>query len=245
MPKYLLCIDDTDNLESPGSGHILNEICLYLLSEGLAEFSRISRHQLFFHPDVPFTSHNSSMCTILTEVESEQTLIREVESQLKNKAAEGSDPGICFSLWDGIRNPEILTAYARRAKKEVLTKEEAYNIAETCGLYLNELGGTGGGIIGAVAGTGLRYSGTDGRFRGKMPFSCKEKYCRPEDFLQLNEIEELRCCETGITVPEDAKIAWLPEIKTVLIDHKSVLPLKNRGNHWQVLERAELKKLFD
>ena len=244
MDRYLLCIDDTDNLESPGSGHILNDICIHLQSRGLAKGDRISRHQLFFHPDVPFTSHNSSMCTILTQVKNYQAVIEEVESELKTRSAEGSDPGICCTHWDGIQNPELLIDYARRAKKEVLTKSEAYQTAETCGLYLNELGGTGDGVIGAVAGIGLRFSGTDGRFRGKIPFAASQKLCSPEEFLKMEEVDELRCAITGEKVPDSDQIEWLPEIKTVLINHKSVLPLKPNGKHWKVLDRLELKKIF-
>ncbi len=245
MRRFLLCIDDTDNLGTPGSGHILNDICLHLQERGLARGSRISRHQLFVHPDVPYTSHNSSMCTILTGIHDEQAVISEVETELRERAAEGSDPGICFTAWDQIRSPELLIDYGRRAKREVLSKGIAYETAKECGLYLNELGGTGDGVIGAVAGIGLRLSGTDGRFRGKLPFSAAGQPCRAGDFVCLDEVDELRCAVTGKLLDESDLVTWLPEIKTVLYGHKSVLPVLPDGDHWRVMDRVELKARYN
>ncbi len=52
----------------------------------------------------------------------------------------------------------------------LLTKQEAYMLANTTGVHLSENGGTGDGIVGALAGTGLRLDGNDGRFRGWLEF---------------------------------------------------------------------------
>lgn len=49
-----------------------------------------------------------------------------------------------------------LVDFGRRAKNEVLTKDLAYDLAVKLGVPLSEHGGTGDGVIGAVAGSGLR-----------------------------------------------------------------------------------------
>ena len=57
-----------------------------------------------------------------------------------------------------------MAEYGRLAQKEVLVKSQAINLAKKLGVLLSELGGTGEGIIGALASVGLRASGNDGRY---------------------------------------------------------------------------------
>jgi len=54
----------------------------------------------------------------------------------------------------------------RRATCSVLTKKEAYPLAEKLGIHLSEHGGTGDGVVGALAESGLRMTGNHCRFRG-------------------------------------------------------------------------------
>ena len=60
--NIFICIDDTDNLESIGTGEVLEELMAALDAQQLAQCSFVTRHQLFIHPDIAYTSHNSSMC---------------------------------------------------------------------------------------------------------------------------------------------------------------------------------------
>ena len=60
--KVFICIDDTDNLESIGTGHLAARLAADLEEKNWGKSSFITRHQLFVHPDVPYTSHNSAMC---------------------------------------------------------------------------------------------------------------------------------------------------------------------------------------
>jgi hypothetical protein len=50
------------------------------------------------------------------------------------------------------------------AQGRVLRKQDAMKMADDTGMYLEELGGSGDGIIGALAGLGLCSSGADGRY---------------------------------------------------------------------------------
>ena len=58
-------------------------------------------------------------------------------------------------------------AFGQAAKRRPCTKEEAYAIAAASdAILLREYGGTGDGVIGALAGAALRLAGNDGHFRG-------------------------------------------------------------------------------
>lgn len=257
----LLCIDDTDNLESPGSGHILEELCRILESEGLCRSGRITRHQLFVHPDVPYTSHNSSMCIDLTDIEEPHALIRRGEELLRSMAAPGSDPGFCFALREMIDTAKaelLLSDFGRQAKVTVLTKALAMQAAESCGIYLSELGGTGDGIIGAVAGIGLRLSGNDGRFRGKfdpaealtgeaqIPGSMRVQQLLAHPLIdQVGDMSENAAPGGYISVEPEEQIHWNAPVKTVLLDHRAVLPVKRDGEIWRALDKDEVKELFN
>ena len=242
MAEYLLCIDDTDNLESPGSGHLLAEIAVRLERAGLARTSRITRHQLYVHPDVPYTSHNSSMCIAL-EAEDSDEVYNEAKAMLIELAAEGSDPGICFGAPDRLRDPERLLDFGRRAKREVLTRAEACATAAACGLRLEELGGTGDGIIGAVAGIALRLDGNDGRYRGRLSL-CVGEPATVGDLLKLVGIDAVCCADSLTPLAAGAAVAVDSEVKTIHRGGRSVLPLLNTGDRWRSLDRTETKQRF-
>jgi hypothetical protein len=166
---YYLCIDDTDNLETKGTGWLAERACNEMKELGLGAFSAISRHQLFVHEDVPYTSHNSSMCVEVTDCGEPDAIIRYMQTFLERNGAPGSDPGLCMvpeSLSGEAR--ERLIRFGNDAKCTVLNKGLAYGLAGELGVHLSEHGGTGDGVVGALAGIGLRMGGDDGRYRGWM-----------------------------------------------------------------------------
>ena len=132
--KIFLCIDDTDNIDSKGTGAIAGEIAELIEANQWGKCQGITRHQLLVHPDIPYTSHNSSMC-FTADVKGDylEAIIAGAINVLETESAEGSDPGLCVFV------PERLTQhqhqemidYGLRAKREVLTKEEAYQLAES------------------------------------------------------------------------------------------------------------------
>ena len=178
--RLLMCIDDTDNLDSPGTGEILEQIGQGIVKNGWGRVSYITRHQFLIHEDIKYTSHNSSMCFMietasphpsgLTEEECLEKITGYGMSYLLDNGAEGSDPGLCVTNLEVISPEDALKLmeFGSRAKKEVLSKEEAYLLAEKIkGVHLSEHGGTGDGVIGAIAGCGLRLTGNDGKIKGK------------------------------------------------------------------------------
>jgi hypothetical protein len=71
----------------------------------------------------------------------------------------GSDPGLC--LMNDV--PEAVIAWGLRCQREIVTQAEARDLARSCGLWMAGLGGTEGGVIGALAAIGLAATGDDGR----------------------------------------------------------------------------------
>ncbi len=165
IKTFLLSFDDTDNLETIGTGHLLDDFLRSLPEEYSRSF--VSRHQLFVNPAVPFTSHNSAMCTMIRGEFEMGELVQAGSEYLEERSAPGSDPGLCVADLSDIPAMEELVNWGYRAKKEVLTKQEAYELAERNHVHLSEHGGSGQGVVGALAAVGLRLAGQDGRVKGK------------------------------------------------------------------------------
>jgi hypothetical protein len=157
----LIGIDDTDNKESRGTGFQARQMAAMLASEGLAKITGITRHQHFVHPDIPYTSQNSSAC-IEAEITDRQAVWDVCSQHLVVSAAPGSDAGLAIA-----RIQEISTAHqdwAWSTKTRVVKMEDAYAIAAQEHVWLEGFTGNHQGIIGALAAVALRNGGNDGRF---------------------------------------------------------------------------------
>lgn len=160
MPFAYIGIDDTDNHESRGTGHLARAIADQLEAE--YPVFGVVRHQLFFDPRVPFTSHNSSASIIfeVTGKENFSELFDQVKSIMQSDFQPGSDPGLCLA----VKIPEAITAFGIKAKTDLVTQSEARSLAGQAGIMLEGLGGTQDGVIGALAAVGLSCGGFDGRY---------------------------------------------------------------------------------
>jgi len=218
-----LCIDDTDNIESRGTGELAALIAGEIEEKGLGKCSPITRHQLFVHPDVPYTSHNSSMCfeADIDEVYLD-SIIDYASNFLQYESAEGSDPGLCIAVRENIIEPENLIEFGRRAKSEIITIKEAYALADMLKVHLSEHGGTGQGVIGALAGVGLRMSGNDGRLKGKIKLSS-DTGVESVEYIKahtgFNRVKDIN----GSELKDDEMIILGEPLKAVYLDGKSTL----------------------
>ena len=245
--RIVLSIDDTDVIGSPGSGQLAESLKREIEEKGLGKCDDIVRHQLFVHEDVPFTSHNSAMTfTVETNGENVDEMINLGQDFLCRESADGSDPGLCVAVSDTLERTDALVAFGQRAKHEVVTKSAAYGLADELGIHLSEHGGTGDGIIGALAGVGLRIQGSDGRFRGWQ--SCeKGDSATVAELLELLGAGEARD-ENGCRVAENEEVVFSDNrLKTVLQDGSKVIPLTrpfNGGSRggWATLTKQEVKR---
>jgi hypothetical protein len=244
--QILISIDDTDNLDSPGTGALASQIAADLESNGWGTSSFVTRHQLLVHPDIPYTSHNSAMCF---QADIDEKALAQVISHaadfLTRESADGSDPGLCVAVLDQLPDSEELLRFGQAAKVSVLTKESAYELARRTGVHLSEHGGTGQGVIGALAGIGLRLGGNDGRLKGQLKISSTGGIIGVAALVNRGDIDEVRSLD-GIAVENRDMVRLGEKVKTVLLDGRSVLLVvaadgKVDGARWQTCSRQQLK----
>jgi|GEM_PF-361858 len=157
-------IDDTDSLESRGTNKLAKSIAQSLADRFACRM--IVRHQLLVDERVPFTSHNGAASMVFeprragTLAEYELTaLFEELKQLMLADFIPGSDPGLCLTTT--VRSE--VSDWGRRCQHEIVTQDAARALATRCGVRLEGLGGTQGGIIGALAAIGLASTGHDGR----------------------------------------------------------------------------------
>lgn len=245
--KIYISVDDTDNTESPGSGQLSRDLAESLLKERLiASSSAISRHQLYVHPSIPYTSGNSSMCfSVETKADAIDAIISRSGDYLRTFSAPGSDPGLCVLTNEEACDRSRLFAFGCDAKRMRTTKAEAYALATSCGLHLSEHGGTGLGVIGALAGIGLRLHGNDGRFRGWLQPGPLQSHFTVGELNKLPGVQEV-ITEEGFCLSHDTPVMLADEkVKTVLRNHRQVIVVKPLANGssipWRTCTKTEVK----
>lgn len=152
-------LDDTDSPVSRGTNQLAKTLVRTIL--GHLACLRIVRHQLLFDERIPYTSQNGSASIWLEsdwEADVDQ-LFTLVSAAMRADYIPGSDPGLCIVE----RVPPEVTAFGRRCQQAIVTREEAYELAASFSIRLEGLGGTNGGVIGALAAVGLAATGDDGR----------------------------------------------------------------------------------
>ena len=173
MTRIALCVDDTDDLtKETSTGKVAEQIAACVTAAGGSVELGITRHQLLLDESVPYTSHNSSMAfTAWIGQGSEGELWDEAVRIVRGEMSAVADPGLCLALLPQDEDDALLyelVDFGRRAKQEYVSKAQTYELAAKISwLRLEELGGDGQGVVGALAGVGLRLSGSDGRFRGR------------------------------------------------------------------------------
>ena len=211
-----VCMDDTDNLHSRGTGRLARAV-----AEELGKnypVRGVTRHQLYFHPDIPYTSHNS--CGVIhlesDDLDSLNDIFEIAREEMLNDFIEGSDPGLAVAHHSQILPP--LVAYGRDAKDTVLNQGKSRTLARNLGIRLEGLGGTEDGVIGAMAGLGLAFTNNDGRFLqiGKI-----------RDLTGTQTVENLLEAGIDIVFNIDGRIVTTGEVFNE--ENKSVKPCPVNG----------------
>lgn len=240
MQKYktYIAIDDTDEIGYyTSTGEICEEIKEHIALH-YAPTTPITRHQLFLHEDIPYTSHNSSMCftTELSRDELEDLKLF-IMDYVMMKSAPSSAPGICIGFEEDIKEKENLIAYGLDAKQKLLTKESAYLMAKEQNLFLTELRGDGAGVVGALSGVALRMYGSDGRTKGKI--TLNEKSMSIVELLSLGLFDEVRL-KNGELADKKNLIVVKEYLKGVYLNHKFVLLVEEYGGFYVPLRKEKL-----
>jgi hypothetical protein len=176
-----------------------------------------------------------------------QAWITFVGEFLRQESAPGSDPGFCLVVPGQLQNAETLIAFGRSAKESVLTKQDAYDLAGQLGIHLSEHGGTGQGVIGALAGTGLRLSGNDGRYRGKVRVQAVGGVLSVAAIKQQTGFELVKSLE-GLMLADQEPVLVGETVKAVLLEGKAtllVVPVEEVMSgqvRWQACTKEQLKQ---
>jgi hypothetical protein len=150
-------IDDTDTLDDPGT----NQLARHIVRELAGEFNgrMILRHQLLEDPRVPCTKKNGCASVLFETKGTAARLIEALRDLIIPWCPNGSDPGFCVAS----AVPASVSGWGLRAQRELVTQQEAHQIARENGIHLEGLGGTEDGVIGALAAVGLMATKNDGR----------------------------------------------------------------------------------
>jgi len=219
-------LDDTDNLESRGTGHLAREIAAVLAAD--YALLGVTRHQLLVDPRVPCTKNNSCAAITLdvTGNLDPGVLAERVSALMLADFQPGSDPGLCIAQVA----PAAVSEFGRRAQRELVSQDEARALAARHGLLLRGLGGDEDGVIGALAAVGLAATGEDGRYvlvgcsrelTGLQPVPALlaagiaavetfEGCAIPEGLVQTDKLRPARRGGRPVAVVEWAVDHWLP-----------------------------------
>jgi hypothetical protein len=242
--KFIIGIDDTDNLESRGTGFRARELGLSLMEKGYAKLHSITRHQLLFDRRIPYTSHNSAASIIIDALTDIQTIIDFCSNYLLNESAEGSDAGLCVSAFDNVS--ESIIEWGNRAKKEILTLEDAHQLADKVGVFLKGFKGLKIGVIGSLAAVGLRKEGNDGRLLWTKNLRETQGIFKADNLVKLINID--RITDKNIRpVLNENNIFFGEWSRPVLIDKQITLIVEeekdNEQFQWKCASKEYIKSI--
>jgi hypothetical protein len=231
--RYLIGVDDTDFGESIGTGALARELASFLALRHGATVAGITRHQLLVHPDIPYTSHNSAACLAVDSARSAADLAAAGREFVEFLFHPGADPGLCVAAVEDASAPE-LQDFGRRAQVEIVKREEARALVTGRPIILEELGGTGLGMIGALAACGLRASGEDGRFislPGARALSGPKTVAELKRAVAIDRVVD----RSGRTLADDCVVETRGWIRPDLRGGVVVLLVEGEQNHYSVV----------
>jgi len=247
MNTFLIGIDDTDNKESRGTGFRARQLGKLIDEQQLGSVRSIVRHQLFFDPRIPYTSHNSSASLEVEKAEFIQ-LIQFCKEFMLRECAPGSDGGLCIQQFDKISTE--VECWGARAKKEVLTQSEAKALAQNEGIYMEGLTGNHDGIIGALAAIGLRKRGSDGRciWLNGIEIRDLEGIYSIEELKRLCPVDSIRDSQ-GNEAKNTDRIFTGDWVRPAVVENKIVIIVEKSSNdqnyEWSVAGKSFIKSFTD
>ncbi len=261
--KVFVCADDTDDLSiETSTGAIAEQIAMRLFEEFNVRINMgISRHQLWLDDSVPYTSHNSSLCfDIGLKAGSSRQVALIAWDVISRMRARGSNPGLCVypvpQRDDDTPDPKLadLIAFGQKVKHSYVSPREAVRTASSLpGMILKGGGRTHQGMVGALAGVGLRISGIDGEFRGRFDMTgFSDSRCVPNlstagncilEFARRYDVTPVLTDMSGNPLKPDDKVKLIRESKALLRAGRFTIPcLSGRDGIWTPCTKADLTR---
>jgi tRNA(Ile2) C34 agmatinyltransferase TiaS len=221
-------LDDTDTLESRGTGHLARQIAATLSTD--YTILGVTRHQLLVDARVPYTKNNSCSAILLRTPNSDTPadLTKRVKALMLDDFHPGSDPGLCVAA----KVPPAITEFGRSAQQELVTQAQAWELASTYGIALGGLGGSNDGVIGALAAVGLAASGNDGRY---------VLVERSRELVGLQPVSAvlaagITAVQTMVGEPVTEGLVQIDRLRPARRGGRAVLVVEREGEHWLPLK---------
>ncbi|NCA76681.1 MAG: hypothetical protein EOM90_10120 [Alphaproteobacteria bacterium] len=244
--KIFIGIDNTDNTGTQDTGSLARALAESFAPVGLFAVRTITRHQLLVDRRIPFTTHNSAASITGVCKGSLADLIDHTRKFLLKTSACDADPGMCVATGDDITAD--LLAFGNRAKREILTMNDAYRVISGTSIFLEGLKKTRLGLIGALAAVSLRAGGNDGRLlwtrnlletTGSFPIS---------EFLSKVDVD--RVVEKDFNEPSPSSVIMIGDwCQPVLIGGKVTLIAEKADNkvtyEYQSASTAYIKSISE
>lgn len=235
--KIFVAIDDSRQLDGGKAGETASLLGKFIEENGWGRSSIPSRHRLYPHPDTACKKHNTAR-SFLADI-GEQYLADFIDYACRLVRSTGtpdSNAGLAVAIPELMENPDELIEYAYRVKEGLVSKDEALKFKNKPGLYLFELNGSGRGIIGALAAAGLRITGNDGQFRGKLQIGTGEDYIASvKEIIDKSYVEQVKNMDFE-NISDSEYVRMGEKVKIVLLDNKytlMVFPTEIEYPKWQ------------
>ncbi|MEN6325898.1 MAG: hypothetical protein ABFD18_06795 [Syntrophomonas sp.] len=235
--KIYVALDDSRQLDGGKAGETASLMGKYIEARGWGRSTIPSRHRLYPHPETGCKKHNTA-----------RSLAADIDVQYLNEFIDyacqliistgtgDSNAGLAIAVPELMENPDELIEYAYRVKEGLVSKDETLRLATQPGLYVFELNGTGKGIIGALAAVGLRMTGNDGQFRGKLQVGTGEDYIASvKEIVDQTFVEQVKNMDFE-NISDLEYVRMGEKVKVVLLDNKytlMVFPTELEHPKWQ------------
>jgi|GEM_PF-1063181 len=235
--KIFVAIDDSRQLDGAKAGQTASILTKFIEENGWGKCAIPSRHRLYSHPDTACIKHNTAR-SFSADIGEQylQNFIDHACKLIKTTGAPNSNAGLAVAVPELMENKDDLIDYAYRTKEEIVSKTEALEFSKKPGIYLFELSGSGQGIIGALAAAGLRITGNDGQFRGKLHIGTGEDYIATvKEIVNESYVEQVKNMDFN-NVGDDECVRMGEKVKIVLLDNKytlMVFPTDIEAPKWQ------------
>ena len=225
--QYLIGLDDTDNIESRGTGHLARSMAEVLAQD--FQIHGVTRHQLLEDERVPMTAKNS--CAAIIFEGATYPLIEIAEFARKvmlDDFQPGSDPGLCIA--SKVSQPII--EYGQCVQREFIHQNLPRQLAITHNIHLEGLGGDEDGVIGALAAVGLAASGNDGRY--VLVGSIRDlEGLQPVDVVLKAGVTSIQTMD-GQSVTEG--LIYTEKLRPSRCNGQPVLFVEREADHWLPLK---------
>lgn len=235
--KIYVALDDSRQLDGGKAGQTASLLGKYIEARGWGQSAIPSRHRLYPHPETGCKKHNTAR-SFAADIDGKNLneFIDYACQLVKSTGTPDSNAGLAIAVPELMDNPDELIQYAYRVKEEMVDKAEAMELAARPGLHVFEINGSGNGVIGALAAVGLRMTGNDGQFRGKLQVGSGEDYIASvKEIVDNTYVEQVKNMDYE-NISDFEYVRMGEKVKVVLLDHKytlMVFPTDIEHPKWQ------------